>query len=369
VKNPTSGQCADKNLKFLASSATCGSSLYCAVTNSAPTVTTWESTIASPLFFQGGINLTKALQAANIFNLPCFSSFIEETRSSQSTTAVLKDFISHKFPVCGLHITKTCDNVNNPPVVVNNGTQIKYTWTGTVQNTGIGTLSNVTVTDALQEAGNTTIPLTATLSTTTLAPKGQTGDTATYSVTYTSSALSETNQASASSTFGSTTINSDNTASASCTLSPSTALHVDKHCTAPGPGLSCSSAGCVVQVPFNAQVCNTGSVKVTGISLSDSPSTTISNNGFALNPGQCTGGTGNPPNPSGTYQPTTSTGDGSTNGRYSFADTISITSATPAITGALTTIPAGQACSGTYGCAQVSCPLCSLGECTTVALP
>jgi hypothetical protein len=371
VKNPSPGQCADSNLKLLASAAgssVCGDALYCAITNSAAVTTTWEGSIASPLFFEGGINLTKALQGAGIFNLPCFSSFIEETRSSQSTSAVLKDFIAHKFPVCGLHITKACDNANNPPVVVNSGTAIKYTWAGTVQNTGIGTLSGVSVADALQEANNTTIPLTVTLSATTLNPKGQSGDTATYSVSYTSTALSETNQASASSTFGSTTINSDNSASATCSLSPSTALTVVKHCTAPGPGLSCSSSGCVVQVPFNAQVCNTGSVKVTGISLTDSPSATISNNGFALNPGQCTGGTGNPVNPSGTYQPTTSAGDGSTNGRYTFSDTISITSATPAITGALSTIPTGHACAGTYGCAPVSCPLCSSGDCSG-ALP
>lgn len=137
-----------------------------------------------------------------------------------------------------------------------------------------------------------------------------------------------------------------------------------------------------MQVPFSAQVCNgtfdstgtliPGKVKVTGISLTDNPSPLspgLSNNLFDLNPGQCTGGPNNPPNPSGKYQPTTSAGDGSTNGRYTFSDTISITSATPAISGALSTIPSGQACAGTYGCAPVVCPLCSQGECTTVPLP
>jgi hypothetical protein len=210
-----------------------------------------------------------------------------------------------------------------------------------------------------------TIPLTANLSSTTLAPKGQTGDTATYTVTYSSTATTETNGARATASFGGVSFTSDNLAQATCTLSPTTALTVSKHCTAPGPGLVCGSGGCVVQVPMNAQVCNTGVVAVSGISLTDSPALTLANNGFALAPGQCTGGPGNPPNVTGSYTPTSFTGDGSTNGRYSFSDSISITAATPAIAGALTPIASGPG-AGTYGQTSVSCPLCSSGECSGV---
>jgi hypothetical protein len=368
VRNPTPGQCADTHLKLLASqtaSQVCGTSLYCAATNPKTTNSSWEGPIASPLFFQGGVNITKALLNANISQLPCFSSFLEETRSSQSTTAVLKDFISGGFPVCGLHITKACGTLLQAPAVSRDGAHINYTWTGTVQNTGIGTLSDLTVSDALQEANNVTIPLTANLSSTTLAPKGQTGDTATYTVTYSSTATTETNGARATASFGGVSFTSDNLAQATCTLSPTTALTVSKHCTAPGPGLVCGSGGCVVQVPMNAQVCNTGVVAVSGISLTDSPALTLANNGFALAPGQCTGGPGNPPNVTGSYTPTSFTGDGSTNGRYSFSDSISITAATPAIAGALTPIASGPG-AGTYGQTSVSCPLCSSGECSGV---
>lgn len=368
VKNPGPNQCADTNLRLLASAAAnnvCGSALYCAVTNSSSTASSWESAIASPLFFQGGVNITRALMNAGVTDLPCFSSFLEETRSSQSTTAVLKDFLSGGLPVCGLHITKTCDQANTK--LVNNGTQVQFAWTGTVTNIGVGTLSGVQVNDTLPDSSTAHPALNIGGSTVTSLTANQ---TANYSITYTGSTVSATNTATAQGAFGSTTINSDNTAQATCSQPVSTSISVVKHCAAPGPGLQCGAGGCVVQVPYYAQVCNNGTVQLTNISLSDSPTSTISGNNLTLNPGQCTGGTGNPAHPSGTYQPTAfdPASDGATNGRFSFTDVISVNSATAAIGPNPTVIPAGQQCAGTLACAPVSCPMCSSGECSG-ALP
>ena len=368
VKNPTSGQCADTNLRLLGSAAgssVCGSSPFCAITNSSTTTTTWEGQLASPLFFQGGVDITQVLATAGITSLPCFSSFLTETRSSQSTTAVLKDFLLGGFPVCGLAITKQCDSANQ--MLVNNGTQVQFAWKGTVTNTGVGTLSSIQVNDALPN--NTTANPTvkdASGNTITSLPAKQTGY---YSITYLSSNLTETNNATAQGSFGTLVFSTDpaHPATATCTQTVNTALTVAKSCVAPGPGLNCTPSGCVVQVPVRAKVCNTGNVQITGITLTDSPTTTVSPNGFTLSPNQCTGDTGAPALPTGTYTPTAAAGDGATNGRYTFTDTISITAARPTL-GTLTPIGTGQLCSGTYGCAQASCPLCNGGECTTTAL-
>jgi hypothetical protein len=51
-------------------------------------------------FYEGGVNLT----ASGVGN-ECFTSFLAETRSSQSTDAVLKDFLAGQFPVCAASIT------------------------------------------------------------------------------------------------------------------------------------------------------------------------------------------------------------------------------------------------------------------------
>ncbi|HEU5458123.1 MAG TPA: hypothetical protein VFU68_05855, partial [Terracidiphilus sp.] len=297
VKNPAPGDCADVNLRLRASESSttvCGTSPDCAITNPVTTTTTWEGQLASPLFFQGGVNLNSVLQSAS---LPCFSSFLEETRSSQSTTAVLKDFLLGDFKVCGMSITKSCDvGASGYGGIVGGGTQVHYIWKGTVTNTGIGTISGVQLTDYLPSAttgtGQTTTGTSATLYTdttyttslTNLAP----GVTGYYHVAEDVSALSATNQASASATIGSTTIDAttgtgSKIASAVCSKSVSSSISVTKYCgnpystpAAPGTQLNCSASGCVVQTNFNAQVCNLGSVKLTNITLADDPVATLS---------------------------------------------------------------------------------------------
>ncbi len=378
---PVAGLCADNNLRTLsAGSSTEAFAIVNNVLLSGGAAPSWPytpksgsaGTFPEGALYEAGINVTELLASVGITSVPCFTSFLEETRSSQSTSAVLKDFIGGSFPLCGLHITKACGTGDQAPKTISNGTQIQYTFTGTVHNTGVGTLSNVSVADTLPD-GSSGSPV---LSSTTLAPNGTAGDTATWTDTFIATSsnvanpLSVTNSATASSTFGSTTVNSDNTATATCSLSVSATLSVDKHCVAPGPGLSCSSSGCVVQVPFSGHVCNSGSVQLTGITLADDPvalSPGITPNGFTLNPGQCTGDVGAPADPTGTYRPTSAT-NGSVPGRYFFADTLSITAATAAIGPNPT--PVGAPCpAGALACGAQSCPLCPVGTCTTVPLP
>ncbi len=375
VTKPVAGQCADSNLLLLAiqaSTVACTNSPYCATTNALTTNSLWQGPIASPLFFQGGINLSYAVNGFDGGALPCFSSFLEETRSSQSTSAVLKDFLLGGFPVCSLTITKQCDTAN-PPVLVNNGTQVLYSWKGVVHNTGVGTLSGIVIDDNLP-TGTLTHPTlldsTTNSPTTTLAP----GATGTYTATATVASLTAKNTASAKGFFGTSEIDAP-AASDTCTAPISGSVGVVKHCVAPGPGLSCSGSGCVVQVPVKATVCNLGKVRLTNITLVDNPAANLTPSSIStLDPA----GTVDPvtklptdcANVIGSYQPTAfdPASNGLTDGRFTFSDLISVTAATPALGGPIP--PAGGLCpAGALACAPVSCPLCSAGECTTTSLP
>ena len=73
----------------------CGSGLSgdtaCGIANSGPVTPPWSypgGSILSPYFFEGGVDVTKALGGST----PCFGSFLANTRTSQSESAVLKDF-------------------------------------------------------------------------------------------------------------------------------------------------------------------------------------------------------------------------------------------------------------------------------------
>jgi len=127
-----------------------------------------------------------------------------------------------------------------------------------------------------------------------------------------------------------------------------------------------------VTVPITGNVCNTGTVQLTNIQVADNPAalSAITPNGFTLNPGQCTGTTGAPGNPSGTYMPTSfdPASDGVTNGRFLFDDTIRVTSATPALGPPVSTV-SGCPSATDLACSSQACPLCPLGECSTSPLP
>jgi hypothetical protein len=407
VKNPAPGQCADANLRleFSAGSlcdngSTVSTLAACAITNTSPIPVSWPyptasssvpSTIPTQAFFTGGVDVTNLLKTQ-----VCFTSFLEETRSSQSTTAVLKDFLGGSFPVCSISVSKSCPNPGVPNAT---GTGFTDTWTGNVCNTSAASLTGAQILDTLPD-GSTTNP---TLSSTNLGPAGSGTDCATYTVTFSTTALTATNTAGAKAFFGSAEIDpsvcngvsgTNCTAQATCHNSASSSVGINKHCVAPGiTDLQCGTGGCVVVVPYSAQVCNNGTSQLTNIQVADYPNpgtnlVAVSPNGFTLNPGECTGTstttactstsqcTGGdtcvnsvctaPANPTGTYIPTNfdSASTGTTNGRFSFDDKISVTSA-HAVIGSQPAPVSGCTNSGDLACSGQTCPLCPLGDCST----
>jgi hypothetical protein len=137
---------------LLADAAQCGPSLsgdtVCAISNPAPTASPWgytpkqgsAGTFPTFSFFEGGINISAIFGGSTP---PCFAAFMAETRSSTSVSAVLKDFVLGAFPVCGVDISKDCTS----GVIAPDESGFIYSFSGTVTNTGFGTLFDVTVVD------------------------------------------------------------------------------------------------------------------------------------------------------------------------------------------------------------------------------
>jgi hypothetical protein len=77
----------------------------CGEANATPFNTTWapHNALANPLdtneFLEVGVDLTKVLSLATN-TVPCFARFQAETRSSQETTATLKDYAAGRFNTC-----------------------------------------------------------------------------------------------------------------------------------------------------------------------------------------------------------------------------------------------------------------------------
>ena len=63
----------------------------------------WGADLKSPYFYEGGLNLSALFPGQA---LPCFSTFISNTRTSQSDDAVLKDFASGAIDTCGSIVIK-----------------------------------------------------------------------------------------------------------------------------------------------------------------------------------------------------------------------------------------------------------------------
>jgi hypothetical protein len=389
VKNPTVKQCADANLELLANPTTVctGSSSYCAITNGTATASTWGGSLVSPLFFEGGIDITQAFAGIGQ-TVPCFASFLEETRSSQSTSAVLKDFLLGGFPVCSMTITKACGTATSNA----SGTAFNYPVSGVVTNTGIGTLFNVQVNDCISStvngvttcSGTSSSPISVSNNTVGSPHNGSStlgaNETGTWSDSSSTTAVSQSDQAyavAATTSGGAQTLQSANTATATCTTDTTTSLSVTKNCST---ALQVSSGQVTVQVTYGGQICNVGGSQVTGIGLTDYPDSSNTNGTGTSVVSGVTLGPGTPANPACvpygplTYNPTLIDqpvkgtdgifGDGP--GRYFFSDLLTITSAKATIGTPPTIVTSPDPrVNGTYGYATASCPICQTpGECT-----
>jgi uncharacterized repeat protein (TIGR01451 family) len=106
----TGGAYADGTMDLITSSGECGPSegdqRVCGKVNIAAITTNWPNTeagdndLAAHQFFEGGLNINDLLAPAGQ-ELPCFSTFMAETRTSDVFTAQLKDFAGGTLNSCG----------------------------------------------------------------------------------------------------------------------------------------------------------------------------------------------------------------------------------------------------------------------------
>ena len=364
VKNPTAGQCAASNLRVLNTSN--GDAF--AITNSQTVTASWAgysgNSLVSPLFFEGGLDLTTALGN----NVPCFASFLEETRSSQSPTAVLKDFLLGSFPVCSMSVAKTC-----PVCQIVNGSSFSWSVSGTVTNTGIGTLYNVTVTDDSGTPSASGDDLTFSCGTLTAGQSKKWGSgagagdcVASSGFTVTSTTTNPitngvTASASSSSGGGGTPVTASNS-SVCATCQVNGAINATKSCQTGVAVTGSNPAVVAVDVTYSGTVTNTGNESLSNVSVSDSatgtsdtatlstcvvttPSTcSISNGKATLAPtGQV--------NYQGSYLPSNFTLP-TAGGRAQFTDSVTATG-----TGVLSGL------TKTAGPISATCTLCPAGTC------
>jgi uncharacterized repeat protein (TIGR01451 family) len=92
----------------------------CAIVNKSTISTSWAGSITSPYFFEGGLNLSALFPQS----VPCFSTFLTNTRTSQSESAQLKDFALGDIDTCGSITVKKV-------TVPGGGGPFSFTTTGT----------------------------------------------------------------------------------------------------------------------------------------------------------------------------------------------------------------------------------------------
>jgi hypothetical protein len=277
---PTPGNCAEDNLRFLGTSGTFG------ITNSANiTDATWSyqakfglpgNTMPPGAFFEAAADLTELFGTSEV---PCFSSFLLETRSSAEPSAVLKDLVLGSFPECKISVAKSCNCTGLDAAGPNptNGTGYNYTFNGTVTNDGGGTVFDVQVSDQGKTYNCGT--MNATTSKTFGGASAVAVATATQCAgpagTFSDDVFPTNNQATATAKTaetGGTTLNASSlvvscsgqaTANA-CT--PSTLLTVDKTCVT---ALVDIGSNVVVRVDYTGQVKNGSNVNLNSVQVTE----------------------------------------------------------------------------------------------------
>jgi hypothetical protein len=388
---PTSGQtnvCADTNLFALfvdltvGTGGTCSSSTpACAVVNNKQITIGWpyqakfgitnSNNVPTGGFYEGGIDLTNLLGGAAA---PCFASFLLETRSSQSTSAVLKDFLVGSFPECHMSISKTytCNSFNA------NGS-FNYSYQGTVTNDGGGGLFNVQAKDngVSYQCGNLAKGTSKNFpSLDCPQPSGTTATktTTTHPDTNVADATADTSADGSTPPISGSTgaVTSSDASGTSCTPNPS--IDVTKRCVT---GFQASGSQIAVRVDYTGEVINTGQLNLTSVNVKDDADT-ASYGPFTLNVGESrcytngqlvspgppptgcpslavtTGTTTSGPTGSASYFPGSAGNPfGLTLGRLQFTDTVTAT---------------GTASNGTSvgpTTKSASCVICPFGSCPT----
>ena len=354
VKTPVVGQCAADNLEFLGFSDT-----Y-AITNSnvLPAAdVSWSydakfgGSTSDPVpaggFFEGGADLSALFANTGLGDVPCFSSVLLETRSSQEASAVLKDFVAGSFPECKIEVTKNCDCTS----VAGNTGVYTYGFSGAVHNSGGGTVYNVLVTDDAGTPSDLTDDRHYACG--SLAPNGTAGggdtkqwpsaacvETAAQSASFNSTSKPATNVAYASATTApatdSTKINATpyskvcSTTAAACTVLPG--IDVTKICST---DLAIQSGLVAIKVTYSGTVANSAQEALVNVKVSEDDNNDGSVDVSNLTLAGCTSGDGTAGNLCRlnigvtatfgplSYFPNTMTVLGAAQGRASFTDKVS----------------------------------------------
>ena len=171
------------NLREVMSGVDCATAVaddnVCARVNSGAITAPWPyapksgpaGTFPAGSFLEGGVNLSSLFPAMTV---PCFSTFLAETRTSFTPNSQLADFALGSFELCGIDVDKTGDTLSKVTDPAN--------YTITVTNTGIVTMFKQDIVDSLM--GNITaqnIPGVTSTCGVSLAP--QASCTITYSRT------------------------------------------------------------------------------------------------------------------------------------------------------------------------------------------
>ena len=294
----------------------------CAITNGSSVAAPWPYTPKSGpsgffpklSFFEGGVDLN----ALNLSN-ECFASFAGETRSSQSITAELKDIILHAFQPCNpaLTVTKQCTAAVAP-----DGVTVNVSFSGQVCNTGTDDLTGVSVSDS---KGTVTVPPSSNI---------LIGACSSYSGGYSSTTLVNTDTATASGTgVRSHTAVSNLSLPATCSAAANPSCSVNKNCAT---NLVADNSRLTVKVTFDGQVCNTGNVVLSSVTLANDKDGVISGPSGTLAVSECSPY-------SGSYFPSSLVGQNGT-----ATDTVTVGASGALSSGAV-------ACTATHECNL--CPL------------
>lgn len=149
------------------------------VANNPTSATSYQYQSAALVEF--GLDITALfLEYAGNGDIGCFSSFLAETRSSQSTTAQLKDLALGEFSLCGVSVTKACDG---DAVLASDGSDVTVNWKGTVTSTGAGAID--VVVEDINDSGVASVFDAACIDGDTGTPNGQCGDADDTAVVFT----------------------------------------------------------------------------------------------------------------------------------------------------------------------------------------
>jgi hypothetical protein len=345
--NPTTlPACAATNLYEVysaAASSVCGSNPTCAITNNSPQTAEWQyiaksnqnagtNIIPQGAFFTGGVDLTFIFGLVNT-NVPCLSSFLFDTRSSQSPTAVLKDFLGGSFPLCAIGSSASCAGTPSytvsPPLIT-------YTINGNVINQASGTLytpnvtvdagslpSGTVVTNVTQPVGpiggGASVPFSITLTYPNQGNFTVTGEVC--AAAFPGGPCNVASQSNGNAATWSAALGGSIPGGGTCSITTNTSMSLTKSCVV---NLSQTASGVVLQLYDTIKVCNTDAKDtITNISLTNAvdhgPAADIIATGLTLAAGQCQ--TYNP-----TYTPTACVGGvvSGTSGRCLFSDTVSL---------------------------------------------